>query len=245
METIFIQDKRRQTLQIFKDTLAGNPQMGIAPLVSDYDPMKALIMPFMIKVHTKFANNKTSFSLDLNVGTTDPLPVESKLEATDVFMGTSILLGVQKYNPAKDQGDFNSPILTNADPVYFGAAIAKQIMKLYNGNTTLKTNSQERIARFPNNLFYTNPENGFAGTLAAPTDFPTFGPKDEDRGFFDLGNYPIIVGGVPNKLEINLAPGDTSTVEDSGTPANTNNIVAIILGWVYRGNSGGNPGFCS
>lgn len=156
-------------------------------------------------------------------------------------MMTGIKVAVQKYDPTSP--DFDSPSFTFPDPVYFGATVAKKIAKIFQGNLSLKTGTQTRIDRLDLDLAMFVPKDGFAGTLGTPTDYPQHGGEDREKGYYDLGSYPLILGENQNTVEIELAQGDITGITDGATPANSNNLVFYALGWVYRG-SVGNPAVC-
>lgn len=220
---MFALDRRRASFYIFLEALSK--------LFPGISAENALIMPFVIRVHQTLVNGRSKYTLDLAVGTSNQVAVEKKLQKSDVFMLTGLKLGIQKYDPANP--DFNSPIFGYADPTFFTAAIAKQIEKIFQGNLSLKTGTQTRIDQLDNDLLKLVPNGNFAGTLAAPTDYPEHGGSLEGKGYFDLGSYPILLGENKNTIEIELASGDISGIADTG--AGSNNLVLMALGWVYRG----------
>lgn len=229
---MFALDRRRASYQIFLDALAS--------LVPGFNANNALIMPYVVRVHKTLSNSVSKYTLDLGTGTSNLLATEKKLQKSDIFMLCAGKIAVQKYDPANP--DFNSPIMTYPDPVFFTAAIAKQIEKIYQGKLSLKTGSQVRIDGLDADIFKFTPNAGFTGTLATPTDYPEHGPTNEARGYQDLGSYPILLGENQNSIDIELATGDVSTIADTGT--GTNNLVFMALGWMYRGDIAGGPGFC-
>jgi len=236
MNEIFIQNPRRQSFQIFKDKLA----QVLTDIGQPYDPEKALIMPYLVRVHTPLVNGRSSYGLDLVTGTSTLLGVEKKMEKSDIFMIQSIGLGIQKYDPTSP--DFAGPIFNYPDPVYFTAATAAQLNKIYEGKLSLKVGSQTMIDSLDNLLLKFVPNGNFAGTIASPTDLAEVGASNEARGLQDLGSYPILIGDNKNQVEISLAPGTIDAIAGSGTGAN--NLVFLALGWVYRGFVGSN-GQCS
>lgn len=236
MNEIFIQNPRRQSYQIFKDKLEG----VLAKLGQSFDPENALIMPYLVRVHTALVNGKSNYVLDLVTGTSSLLGVEKKIEKSDILMIQSIGLGLQKYDPASP--DFAGPIFNYPDPVYFTAATAAQLNKIYEGKLSMKVGSQTIIDSLDNLLLKFVPNGNFAGTVGTPTDLAEVGASNEARGLQDLGSYPILIGDNKNQVEISLAPGDISAIASTGT--GTNNLVFLALGWVYRG-SVGNNGQCS
>ncbi|HMW39299.1 MAG: hypothetical protein K1X68_13665 [Saprospiraceae bacterium] len=236
-QEMFVQNPRRQGLKIFQDALAN-----IQKLQGLYDENGALIMPFIIRAHKALSTTSSKYTFDLGIGTSALLQPENKLQKSDVAMITQVALGIQKYDPASP--DFNQPILHAPDPIYHGVNPGKALEKVYQGKSTLKTGSQIRIDGLSNLVLRYNPGDGFAGTLAAPTDFPQYGPEDVNRGFFDLGGYPILDGELQNQWEVELATGDLTNIVDGATAANSNNLVLLLLGWVYRGQVGGGVSQC-
>ena len=176
-QEMFVQNPRRQGLKIFQDALAN-----IQKLQGLYDENGALIMPFIIRAHKALSTTSSKYTFDLGIGTSALLQPENKLQKSDVAMITQVALGIQKYDPASP--DFNQPILHAPDPIYHGVNPGKALEKVYQGKSTLKTGSQIRIDGLSNLVLRYNPGDGFAGTLAAPTDFPQYGPEDVNRGFF-------------------------------------------------------------
>lgn len=235
MEQIFIQNQRRQSYKAFVEFLKTQKPL-------EFDETTALIMPMVLRVHKALAAGLSKYSLDLGVGTANLLAVENKLQKNDIAILTNVALGIQKYDPASP--DFDKPIMHAEDPVYFGANPSKALSKIYHGKSSLKSGSQVRIDGLSNLLFRYNPGDGFAGTVAAPTDFPQYGPENENRGFYDLGAFQVLYGENQNIWEVELASGDTTNIVDGATAANSNNLVFLGLGWVYRGQSANGVGQC-
>jgi len=195
----------------------------------------ALVAPYIVRVHNALKNGVTKYSFDLGAGQGSNLVIEKRLQKSDVFMLTALKLGIAKYDPAAP--DHNKPVFTYPDPVYFTAAIAAQLELLYQGKLSLKTGSVTRIDQLDCDVFKTVPGDGFAGTVAAPTDWPQYGPTDADRGYYDLGMYPILAGETQNSFDLDLAPGAVASIADSAGASN--NAILFAMGWIYKGS---NPG---
>ncbi len=235
MNEIIVQSRKRSAFLIAKEKFAMKNGVSVEQMND------ALIMPIIVRAQTKLVNGKSSYTIDLVKGTSTLLGCETKLEKTDQLVIQSIGLGIQKYDPAAAE-DFAEPIMTYADPVYFGAAVSKQLEKIWNGKTSLKVGNTSPIDGLQNLLMRYVPNGGYAGaSVAAPTDHAEYGPDNDRKGFTDLGLTLLVSGENTLQAVVDLAPGAIATIADSG--ATSNNLVFLVEGFVYRG-SNGNPGQC-
>ena len=232
----FVQNPIRASYYAFLSAL--DKMKGTNGVPVDFNPETSIVQPLILRVHQLFASGKSKYTFDLKSGNTPGLDIEKKMQPSDVFMMTALALGIQKYNPAGP--DYNQPVFTEADPGYFGAAEAAALEKLYGGKIGLKSGSNTRISDLDTSIFKFAPAKAFAGTFAAPTGHSQYGSSHAERGYVDLGAYPILLGQESNTVDVELASGNTADI--AGTAPNNNNLVLFVLGWVYRGSS--NNGSC-
>ncbi|NOT37599.1 MAG: hypothetical protein HOP11_09515 [Saprospiraceae bacterium] len=234
---IFAISNRRHSMQIFLDGLNNNPGL---PTSGSFQKENALVHPHLLRVGKALLTDKQSFEFELTkpTGANQGFSSDEQLETSDIFMMTHIGLGFTKHNPDNKLAKNDNPVLSYPDVTFFGAAAAKALMGIVNGRTRISAGNQARIPAIKNQLLVVNPNGGFTGTVATPTDHMEIGATVEERGLFELGAYPWMLGSQSNKAEVSLETVTTlaDIVGGAGGDENLRNILVFFaFGWVFKG----------
>lgn len=184
------------------------------------------------------ANTQTyRFELQKGNANTDN-PNEVRLQQSDCFAPLHLGLSILKYDPSLTPKNWSSNALfTYPDKVQFPgiSGVSKEadaLMSIYHGKHSLKVGSLTRIPETPNRLFLDIPHKQ---VTTGNVDYPVYGGQfNENEGFYDIVNYPLLSGDDQNVLEVTLGAGDRNQIAGlvNAAAANvvTRNLLVCFLG---------------
>jgi len=197
------------------------------------DPSGFIISRSDLRLELLADATKEKYDFKVKEGAGTVRSLEQRLSQNDLFFLTEIALCISKQDAIASPEEYaNTPLYTFPDPNFFLVANeAKSLETLYNGKMLLKTSITDRIPAILTHNFRYAPQSQTVGSafigVTADT-VPEYGPNDQARGYYSLGEAYGMDGAEDNMVSVVLGAGLRSAI--AGTAPDVNVFVCLLKG---------------